>query len=1071
MKQVGVILLCFLSSIGVFGQELVKDINQEPFSLTNQQCVECGGLVYFTVDDEDGKELWKTDGTSEGTAQVIDLNPGSEDGLSGSPRCLNNKIYFRGRTSGTVYDYKLFESDGTAIGTRLVVDQDFRDFDLFQDKLVTVQGVGGEKLWMHNTVGEAILIKEFELLEDEFQGTIEIFGGQSEIYVIRSIFSDEGTSSRNELWSSDGTSEGTTLIKTCKSIRFSEFKELGSYVLFGASDEEEYSYDLWRTDGTIEGTMKVYPMGAGAFDFLGEFQGKWILNAWGTYITDGTPGGTIRLLDDASVFRGFFDKFYIVGKRTDNTMFFESDGTLEGTTEITALNSSGGVFYNRIPYLNDRFILPNYSDGTGIELYYSGGQAGDLTLLKDINNGPSTSSPRSFAELDSKTVFFADDGVTGSELWETDGTSEGTKLLKEILPGTGSSDITNINFLNEKLYFRAKDGKNLNQNKLWFSDGFPEGTGRYYYDFERPTILGAANNELLISSDWKFWRTNGIDQTSIIWDFREAHPSYGLVAGESHLANNNLLFYFDNDSFGQEFWKWNSESNSITILKDIHPGPASSELSLGASSVGGKLLFFANDGSTGRELWETDGTELGTQLLKDINPGSSGSNPSSITTAGSLAFFGANNDTHGLELWRTDGTDEGTNLVKDILHGVGGSSPSFLTKFGNKIVFTADDGIHGSEPWMSDGTTDGTFLLKDINTDGTSNPLSFHEFRNYVYFTANDGLHGAELWVTDGSEEGTSVIDLIPGEVSSNPSRLMDDGFSLFFQADGKIWKSTVDPLIFEAIGSFEPTSDFFSVGNNLLFTYSSEETGEELYKLSKGTPVIETQQISFSVIDDKKIGDAAFNLIATSTSALKVEFSTESQKISIVEETVEILLPGEVTVNADQMGNKYYLPAPTASQTFCINPAQPIISFSGDPAQPVLTSSSTEGNHWYKDDVLLDETTTSLSATKSGTYKLQVVIDGCESELSEGKTILITGIEKGGTLMEVHPNPTSGKISISVHEAQTVQIMNSNGIILFDETLTVGNHQLDISGYPSGVYILKLISSTGTELKRWVKQ
>jgi ELWxxDGT repeat protein len=38
-----------------------------------------------------------------------------------------------------------------------------------------------------------------------------------------------------------------------------------------------------------------------------------------------------------------------------------------------------------------------------------------------------------------RLVFGANDGSTGRELWVTDGTTAGTTLLKDINPGPGSS--------------------------------------------------------------------------------------------------------------------------------------------------------------------------------------------------------------------------------------------------------------------------------------------------------------------------------------------------------------------------------------------------------------------------------------------------------------------------------------------------------------------------------------------------------------------------------------------------------------------------------------------------------
>ena len=76
-------------------------------------------MAYFSADDgTDGQELWKSDGTADGTTMVKDIAPGS---ASSSPQSLTN-------VDGTLYfvandgsgSNQLWKSDGTAGGTSLV---------------------------------------------------------------------------------------------------------------------------------------------------------------------------------------------------------------------------------------------------------------------------------------------------------------------------------------------------------------------------------------------------------------------------------------------------------------------------------------------------------------------------------------------------------------------------------------------------------------------------------------------------------------------------------------------------------------------------------------------------------------------------------------------------------------------------------------------------------------------------------------------------------------------------------------------------------------------------------------
>ncbi|HBL29684.1 MAG TPA: hypothetical protein DD490_22850, partial [Acidobacteria bacterium] len=83
--------------------------------------------LFFIADDGvHGRELWTSDGTAEGTRMVLDLYPGAASGVPGGPTAgspltaAGGKLYFSGNDGS--HGTELWESDGTAAGTRLVQD-------------------------------------------------------------------------------------------------------------------------------------------------------------------------------------------------------------------------------------------------------------------------------------------------------------------------------------------------------------------------------------------------------------------------------------------------------------------------------------------------------------------------------------------------------------------------------------------------------------------------------------------------------------------------------------------------------------------------------------------------------------------------------------------------------------------------------------------------------------------------------------------------------------------------------------------------------------------------------------
>jgi ELWxxDGT repeat protein len=89
-----------------------------------------GDVAVFVADDGlTGSELWRTDGTPEGTERVVDLFPGAESGVTAGFVSWGERALFVGDDGGGVP--QLWVTDGTAAGTRPVTD----DVDPFSSSL------------------------------------------------------------------------------------------------------------------------------------------------------------------------------------------------------------------------------------------------------------------------------------------------------------------------------------------------------------------------------------------------------------------------------------------------------------------------------------------------------------------------------------------------------------------------------------------------------------------------------------------------------------------------------------------------------------------------------------------------------------------------------------------------------------------------------------------------------------------------------------------------------------------------------------------------------------------------
>ena len=98
----------------------VRDINPGPPDSQPQDLTAVGSTLYFVADDGvHGRELWKSDGTSSGTSLVADLVPGAVSSGPGQLTPVGDKLFFTASSSDQA-DADVYVTDGTTAGTQVV---------------------------------------------------------------------------------------------------------------------------------------------------------------------------------------------------------------------------------------------------------------------------------------------------------------------------------------------------------------------------------------------------------------------------------------------------------------------------------------------------------------------------------------------------------------------------------------------------------------------------------------------------------------------------------------------------------------------------------------------------------------------------------------------------------------------------------------------------------------------------------------------------------------------------------------------------------------------------------------
>ena len=99
---------------------LVSDVRPGSSSSYPDAFAIVGNELFFAANDGiHGEELWKTDGTVNGTVLVKDIRPGSSGSGINKPIVVGNTVFFKANDG--VHGTELWKSDGTTNGTVLVL--------------------------------------------------------------------------------------------------------------------------------------------------------------------------------------------------------------------------------------------------------------------------------------------------------------------------------------------------------------------------------------------------------------------------------------------------------------------------------------------------------------------------------------------------------------------------------------------------------------------------------------------------------------------------------------------------------------------------------------------------------------------------------------------------------------------------------------------------------------------------------------------------------------------------------------------------------------------------------------
>lgn len=599
-------------------------------------------------------------------------------------------------------------------------------------------GLASERRGLWKTDGTAQgteLVKDIQL----YPGSLQRIGNLLYFAVFEADLAYSYT-----LWQSDGTAAGTVALTSTMSLAYPyQLVAVGNTIYFAASDET-HGVELWKSDGTTAGTQLVadlnpgplglYPKQLTAVNGLLYFVGYDQQYRERLWQSDGTANGT-QLVPGAPEFPRMLttmqNTLYFLG--ADQSHGYElwryTPGDPAAALVLDIVIGAMGAGIEELVVFKNRLYFAPYSAQVGFELWQSDGTAVGTTLVKDIAPGSTQSStPRYLTVVGDLLYFSATDGTTGYELWKSDGTAAGTVLVKDLQPGLDNFTLRAFTAGTSLLYFLVGANTDTGATTLWKSDGTAAGT----------TALA----DLL---------------------FRH-YPERQLTA-----IGDKLYFSGYDATHGHELWVSDGTTAGTTFVQDLAPGYLGPDF-LQSVHAGQRLYFttgrFTPFGNLDEKLWMSTGAPA--TLLADQFYAYQ------LFTVGETLLFSAQ-DADGIALWRHDGTTAAPTVARRFAQQ-GLLNPIVLN---DQLFFQVDpdprDLVQTPDLWRSDGTAAGTVKFMTA-TAATPVPIPRFVFHGQIFATS-----GSELWLL--GETLTTTTRFTPQGLTGSIEQVVTTPTAFYFVA------------------------------------------------------------------------------------------------------------------------------------------------------------------------------------------------------------------------------------------------------------------------------------------------
>jgi ELWxxDGT repeat protein len=650
------------------------------------------------------------------------------------------------------------------------------------------------------------------------------------------------------------------------------------------------------------------------------------------------------------------------------------DGSEAGTIMVKDIvPGSGGSNPWGFIYFNDAIYFGAETPATGRELWKTDGSAAGTVLVKDIY--PGNSNGFSYAEqvLNNTIYFRGGDVETGFGLWKSNGTAETTIMVKDIVEGPGSSWVYDLYKVNDIIYFTAND--NEHGDELWKTDGTAEGTtivkdinpgagSSYPYNFV------SHNNKLFFVLNGQLWKSEGGSCNTI--PLTNVDDVIVTDYMQPVIINDKLFFVGMTEEHGEELWYYDfSNANTPGCTQTITFEALESQtygqtpFDLVATASSGLAVTFTSsnpdvatiNGST-ITINGAGETEITAVQSGDINYSSATPVVYTLTVSKALATLsleGLSHTYNGVAKSPTVTTMPESLQGVQITYMQNGITVENAVNAGSYNVIVTLQNNNYSAAHVTGTLTIAkapqTLTLEPAITKTYGDPA----FEISAAVSSGLGVTYASSNANVATVNGNVVTIIGAGSATITAAQVGNENYEAapnkesVLTVNKKTQFITFSSLSEKVVG--DPSFTLAATASSgLAVTYSSSNSavatvsGSTVTIVGAGSTIItaiqagdnnhetapsvvqtltvnkKSQTITFNSLSEVYLGDASFQLTATSSSGLTVTYSSNNPNVAtITGNTVTIAGGGEAVITAAQTGNAEYTAANSVEQVLVV--------------------------------------------------------------------------------------------------------------------------------------------------------